>query len=32
LSQVADEVYFSVLGTMLRLKPTPAFMPPGGFE
>jgi adenosylcobinamide kinase/adenosylcobinamide-phosphate guanylyltransferase len=27
LSQAADEVYFAVLGTMLRLKPTPAFIP-----
>ena len=27
LSRVADEVYFSVLGTMLRLKPQPAFIP-----
>jgi adenosylcobinamide kinase / adenosylcobinamide-phosphate guanylyltransferase len=27
LSQAADEVYFAVLGTMLRLKPTPAYVP-----
>ena len=27
LSQAADEVYFAVLGTMLRLKPQPAFIP-----
>ncbi len=27
LSQAADEVYFAVLGTMLRLKPAPAFIP-----
>jgi adenosylcobinamide kinase/adenosylcobinamide-phosphate guanylyltransferase len=26
LSQTADEVYFAVLGTMLRLKPQPAFI------
>lgn len=26
LSQLADEVYFAVLGTMLRLKPQPAFV------
>jgi adenosylcobinamide kinase/adenosylcobinamide-phosphate guanylyltransferase len=29
LSDIADEVYFSVLGTMLRLKPTLAFVPLG---
>jgi adenosylcobinamide kinase/adenosylcobinamide-phosphate guanylyltransferase len=27
LSQLADEVYFSMLGTLLRLKPQPAFVP-----
>jgi adenosylcobinamide kinase/adenosylcobinamide-phosphate guanylyltransferase len=27
LSEAADEVYFAVLGTMLRLKPAPAFVP-----
>jgi adenosylcobinamide kinase/adenosylcobinamide-phosphate guanylyltransferase len=27
LSRIADEVYFAALGTMLRLKPTPAFIP-----
>jgi adenosylcobinamide kinase/adenosylcobinamide-phosphate guanylyltransferase len=27
LSMTADEVYFAVLGTMLRLKPTPTFIP-----
>jgi adenosylcobinamide kinase/adenosylcobinamide-phosphate guanylyltransferase len=27
LSQTADEVYFAVLGTLLRLKPQPAFVP-----
>ncbi|HWY87813.1 MAG TPA: bifunctional adenosylcobinamide kinase/adenosylcobinamide-phosphate guanylyltransferase [Gemmataceae bacterium] len=27
LSQMADEVYFAVLGTMLRLKPHPEFIP-----
>jgi adenosylcobinamide kinase/adenosylcobinamide-phosphate guanylyltransferase len=27
LSQAADEVYFAVLGTLLRLKPAPAFIP-----
>ncbi len=27
LSQQADEVYFALLGTMVRLKPTPAFIP-----
>ena len=26
LSQVADEVYFAVLGTMLCLKPNPGFL------
>jgi adenosylcobinamide kinase / adenosylcobinamide-phosphate guanylyltransferase len=26
LSQAADEVYFAVLGTMLRIKPAPAFV------
>lgn len=26
LSAVADEVYFAVLGTMLRIKPSPAFV------
>ncbi len=26
LSQAADEVYFAVLGTMLRIKPSPAFI------
>ncbi len=29
LSRLADEVYFAVLGTMLRLKPQPAFIPWG---
>jgi adenosylcobinamide kinase/adenosylcobinamide-phosphate guanylyltransferase len=28
LAEVADEVYFSVLGTLLRLKPAPAFIDP----
>jgi adenosylcobinamide kinase/adenosylcobinamide-phosphate guanylyltransferase len=27
LSRQADEVYFAVLGTLLRLKPQPAFIP-----
>ena len=27
LSQAADEVYFAALGTMLRLKPVPTFIP-----
>jgi adenosylcobinamide kinase/adenosylcobinamide-phosphate guanylyltransferase len=27
LSAAADEVYFAVLGTMLRIKPAPAFIP-----
>jgi adenosyl cobinamide kinase/adenosyl cobinamide phosphate guanylyltransferase len=27
LSEAADEVYFVVLGTLLRLKPAPAFIP-----
>lgn len=27
LSERADEVYFALLGTMLRLKPQPAFVP-----
>ena len=27
LSEQADEVYFALLGTMLRLKPQPAFIP-----
>ena len=30
LSRQADEVYFAVLGTLLRLKPQPAFVPWGG--
>lgn len=29
LSAAADEVFFAVLGTMLRLKPAPAFIPWG---
>ena len=29
LSERADEVYFALLGTMLRLKPQPAFVPWG---
>jgi adenosylcobinamide kinase/adenosylcobinamide-phosphate guanylyltransferase len=31
LSRVADEVYFAVLGTMLRLKPGPMVVAPGEF-
>jgi adenosylcobinamide kinase / adenosylcobinamide-phosphate guanylyltransferase len=29
LSALADEVYFAVLGTVLRLKPAPAFVAGG---
>ncbi len=28
ISAVADEVYFAVLGTILRIKPSPAFLDP----
>jgi adenosylcobinamide kinase/adenosylcobinamide-phosphate guanylyltransferase len=28
MSAVADEVYFAVLGTLLRIKPSPAFLDP----
>jgi adenosylcobinamide kinase / adenosylcobinamide-phosphate guanylyltransferase len=28
ISAAADEVYFAVLGTMLRIKPSPAFLDP----
>jgi adenosylcobinamide kinase/adenosylcobinamide-phosphate guanylyltransferase len=28
MSAVADEVYFAVLGTILRIKPSPAFLDP----
>jgi adenosylcobinamide kinase/adenosylcobinamide-phosphate guanylyltransferase len=28
ISDVADEIYFAVLGTILRLKPSPAFLDP----
>jgi adenosylcobinamide kinase / adenosylcobinamide-phosphate guanylyltransferase len=28
MSAIADEVYFAVLGTLLRIKPSPAFLDP----
>ncbi len=28
ISAIADEVYFAVLGTILRIKPSPAFLDP----
>jgi hypothetical protein len=28
MSALADEVYFAVLGTLLRIKPSPAFLDP----
>jgi adenosylcobinamide kinase/adenosylcobinamide-phosphate guanylyltransferase len=28
ISAAADEVYFAVLGTILRIKPSPAFLDP----